>query len=613
MKKLGLVLLTLATGAYASQDAAHQAGHGFAQGLRNEASQNLKQIDKSQVPGYQTDNPPQSALSNGGDFNSAINTELRGNEAGQSLMDISKQRQSFNLDVNSDALFNQKENANAETTLGISTEQAKLEKDVPKIVTCEEGGEGIDHDCYVNREVIPQVPIKTVTLAVNHLNFKANMESYSVQVKGGKWYRHGKWETRQRQKGWTLTLPKEISAFRTVFCQNFNPVDVETGTRSNVDCSRIQSFKINNASSISDTGNALNIITPKKVLNITLNHDTYEGEGSDNWVSYCDSLEEMTDQGLCRYGEKGCSQGPETRLINGYKVYKDCWQYRQQYICRMVKDECSPLRAVGCVQTDSKCKEMRQGRCWIYEQTYHCPNETVQNPKTSTSSSGIFCLTGNCQDSSYKANGEMLEVISRLAMLKEVQDDIRAQQLNGSFQIFKGKDKYCSRNCVDFKDCCGGKKGWGVALALAMCTGEEKELAKSREQNLCHRIGSYCSKKVLGVCVTKKTSFCCFGTKFSRLLQEQGRTQLGLDWGTAKCPNCRGLTVEELSKIDFSKLDMREVFDEMMRKYKQPDYQILQQKTSDKIQENIKNIEKGLGNKKPSSKSGVVDGTKSEL
>jgi conjugal transfer mating pair stabilization protein TraN len=256
---------------------------------------------------------------------------------------------------------------------------------------------------------------------------------------------------------------------------------------------------------------------------------------------------------------------------------------------------------------------MRQGRCWIYEQTYQCPTDTVQNTKSYTSTSGIFCLTGNCNDASTKANGEMSEVISRLSMLKEIQDDIRAQQLNGSFQIFKGKDRYCSRNCVDFKDCCGGKKGWGVALALAMCAAEEKELAKLREQNLCHRIGSYCSKKVLGICVTKKTSFCCFGSKFSRLLQEQGRPQLGLDWGTAECPNCRGLTVEELSRIDFSKLDMREVFDEVMKKYKQPDFPALQEKTSKKIQENIQNIEQGLKGQTPATKKGMVDDKKSEL
>ena len=52
-----------------------------------------------------------------------------------------------------------------------------------------------------------------------------------------------------------------------------------------------------------------------------------------------------------------------------------------------------------------------------------------------------------------------------------------------------------------------------MALALAMCKEEEKELAKLREQNLCHRIGSYCSKKILGVCVTKKNQISLFWHK----------------------------------------------------------------------------------------------------
>ena len=602
MKKWTLSLLILATGAYASVDSAHRDGHAFAQALKNEASNNVKQIDKSQVPGFQTDNPHPSTLSNGGDFSGAINAELMGSEAGQSLTESAKQRPRYKLDVNSDPLFNQKESANAEATLGISTEKSKLEKDIPKIVTCEEGGEDVLHDCFQDRQVIPQVPLKRFTITLDYPNI----------VRNAGYHRDGIGHLHVSTRDYNV----DPTTFRQNVCPSFQAKDALTGQVFNIDCQRVQRYWLRSipirewVPLVDKYGKESRAV---RYITMEFEHDTYEGEGVDQWVSYCDSLEEMTDQGLCRYGEKVCSQGPETRLINGYKVYKDCWQYRQQYICRMVKDECSPLRATGCIQTDSKCKEMRQGRCWIYEQTYNCPNETVQNPKISTSTSGIFCLTGNCQDSSYKANGEMLEVISRLAMLKEVQDDIRTQQLNGSFQIFKGRDKYCSRNCVGFKDCCGGKKGWGVALALAMCTGEEKELAKLREQNLCHRIGTYCYKKILGICVTKKTSFCCFGTKFSRLLQEQGRSQLGLDWGTAECPNCRGLTVEELSRVDFSKLDMREVFDEMMRKYKQPDYQMLQQKTTDKVQENIQNIEKGLGNKKPSSKSGVVDGTKIEL
>ena len=602
MKKWGLILLLLATSTYASMNVSHNEGQEFAQDLKNEASQNLKAIDKTQVPGFQTESPSQTALSNGGDFSGAINLELSNSEAAQSLNENAKKRPRYKLDASTDPLFNQKEKGSAVATLEISVAEKKEESNIPKIVTCEEGGEEALYECFQDRQVIPQVPKKRFTITLN----------YPEIVKNAGYHRDGIGHLHVSTRDYNV----DPTTFRQNVCPFFQAKDVFTGQVFNLDCQRVQRYWLRSVpvrewvpvvDKFGKESRAVRYIT------MEFEHDTYEGEGIDQWISYCDSLEEMTDQGLCRYGEKVCSQGPETRLINGYKVYKDCWQYRQQYICRMVKDDCSTFRAAGCVQKDSKCKEVRQGRCWIYEQTYHCPIDTVQSPNQATSTSGIFCLTGNCQNASYKANGEMLEAISRLAMLKEIQDDIRNQQMNGSFQIFKGQDKYCSRNCVDFKDCCGGKKGWGVALALAMCSNEEKELAKLREQNLCHQVGTYCSKKILGICVSKKTSFCCFGTKFSRLLQAQGRAQLQLDWGTPECPNCRGLSVEELSRIDFSKLDMREVFEEIMNKYKQPDNQLLQQKTMNKVQENLQNIEKGLKSQEPAIKSGVLDGKKSEL
>lgn len=175
---------------------------------------------------------------------------------------------------------------------------------------------------------------------------------------------------------------------------------------------------------------------------------------------------------------------------------------------------------------------------------------------------------------------------------------------DGNFKIFSGTPYTCSRNCVNFKDCCGGMNGWGVKLHLAGCKPEEKQLADMRQKNLCHQVGTtYCAKKVMGKCLKKKTSFCCFGTKFAKLLQEQGRPQLGLDWGTKECPNCRALTIEELTKMDLSKMDFRELFDDVMKKYKQPDLNNLREVTKKQIAENMKRIADGL---KPKAKSGVV-------
>ena len=44
-----------------------------------------------------------------------------------------------------------------------------------------------------------------------------------------------------------------------------------------------------------------------------------------------------------------------------------------------------------------------------------------------------------------------------------------------------------------------------------------------------------------------------FGSKLGRILQQQGRRQLGIGWSS-----CRGLTVAEIEGIDFARLDLSE-------------------------------------------------------
>ncbi len=535
-----LILCFIAHSAKASMEAAHSEGSTFAEGQKAAAVQQTQgKIDHDRVPGFATDNPSPASLDSSGNFQGAINNELRSSEAGKAMFESSDKRSRFKLDAKTDPLFSDPKTS-AENALEIKEVGAKIEKDVPKVMTCEEGGDDVTYECFQDRSVVPQVPLKRLTLTIN----------YADLVRKAGCFKDGIGHLPVSTRDYNI----DPTTFRQNVCPTFEAIDAATGTKHNMDCLRVQRYWLRsvvnmNRETINDKyGQTCNPVTR---ISIEFEHDTYEGEGTDQWISYCDTLEEMVNQGQCRYGEKVCTQGPETRDINGYKVYKDCWQYKQIYHCKMIKDDCSALRTKGCHQVASRCKEPRQGRCWMFEQTYECPPDRVQRPHTEVSN--IFCLTGNCQDASYQANDEMLEVISRLAMLKEIQDDIRAQQSLGAFEIFKGSGQQCNRHCISFKDCCGGMKGWGVSLHLSNCSEDEKLLAKMREKNLCRFIGTYCAEKKLGVCIRKKTSYCCFGTKFSRLLQEQGRPQIGLDWGSPETPNCRGFTVEELSRIDFSK------------------------------------------------------------
>lgn len=191
-----------------------------------------------------------------------------------------------------------------------------------------------------------------------------------------------------------------------------------------------------------------------------------------------------------------------------------------------------------------------------------------------------FCLDGDCVEQGWAPNQDMADSLSKLAIFQHIQKDMDAKAQT----VFKGKDLKCSRAITNFKDCCV-KKGWGVDISLASCSGEEKDLAEQRKADKCIRVGTYCAEKVLGKCVRKKTSYCCIGSKLARIIHEQGRAQLGLAFGSGKRPQCQGLTLDQLTKIDFSKIDLSELFKDMAAKTKVP----LMSKVTQGIQQSFQN------------------------
>jgi conjugal transfer mating pair stabilization protein TraN len=176
----------------------------------------------------------------------------------------------------------------------------------------------------------------------------------------------------------------------------------------------------------------------------------------------------------------------------------------------------------------------------------------------------------------------MMSSLAQLGLLKEMQGKMNS--------IFKGDQHQCSKHILSFKDCCGSGKGWGKSLGLGGCGEKEKLLQKKRQARLCHYVGTYCAKKVLGKCVKKKSSFCCFGSKLLKAFQEQGRKQINLGWGKPKHPMCRGFTIIELQRIDFSKLDLSEAFEDLMKNYNPSKLQ----GTGQKIGERLDTIKQGL-------------------
>ena len=90
------------------------------------------------------------------------------------------------------------------------------------------------------------------------------------------------------------------------------------------------------------------------------------------------------------------------------------------------------------------------------------------------------------------------------------------------------------------------------------CEDNEFELAAKREMKTCHKVGSYRKSELLGLSSLEFNSYCCFNSPLSRILQVQIRQQLNMGWGSAKHPDCSGITPEILQTVDWNRIDLGE-------------------------------------------------------
>lgn len=114
---------------------------------------------------------------------------------------------------------------------------------------------------------------------------------------------------------------------------------------------------------------------------------------------------------------------------------------------------------------------------------------------------------------------------------------------------------------------------WSLAFSIGIyliqdllsCTQDEQVLAMKKGQRLCHNLGTYCTQKVFGSCVSKAESYCCFPSRLARIINQQGRPQVGKSWGTPKNPDCSGFTPEQLENLRLDQMDLSEFINEIKR------------------------------------------------
>jgi conjugal transfer mating pair stabilization protein TraN len=154
----------------------------------------------------------------------------------------------------------------------------------------------------------------------------------------------------------------------------------------------------------------------------------------------------------------------------------------------------------------------------------------------------------------------MMDSISKLHAASAMKPD-----KDHNFNLFAGNSMHCSKKPVGYKNCCSKSlKGWGDPLGVK-CSKDEIALSELRSKNLC----VYAGKKTTGTkpVHVNKHYFCCFGNMLEKVVQVEGRKQLGKNFGSGGEPDCRGLTMQEIERLDFSKMDFSEFIDELMVKF----------------------------------------------
>lgn len=87
------------------------------------------------------------------------------------------------------------------------------------------------------------------------------------------------------------------------------------------------------------------------------------------------------------------------------------------------------------------------------------------------------------------------------------------------------------------------------------CDSDEKELAALKETGNCTYLGDYCRKKVLGFCIDKRQRHCCFNSPMTRMIREKLRDMGIKGMGSAKSPDCSGVSPQDFAQMNTDELD----------------------------------------------------------
>ena len=272
---------------------------------------------------------------------------------------------------------------------------------------------------------------------------------------------------------------------------------------------------------------------------------------------------------VIRGKDKTCYRGRSSDSYYGKDFPRDMWHQRMTVMCpgpvTKSPNPCLDLRKKGCLEIFShpiqipldhrNPSKVTQN---AFAKRYRCP--VRQKESINAGSSGIHCIDGGNLVQAYEKHDDIGEALTHLHVLAEMQK--QAQQDWKDPKIFKGRPRKCKKNVLEniLYDCCSSLEGFAISLCLTNCNAEEKDLAVQRAEGKCHYVGSIQNEIIFGIHSSDSQVYCCFDSKLMAVLQKEARKQLGKSFGIPQDPDCKGLTIAEIGQLDFSKMDLSELF-----------------------------------------------------
>lgn len=271
------------------------------------------------------------------------------------------------------------------------------------------------------------------------------------------------------------------------------------------------------------------------------------------------SCDVYTSDANCSIIANECVEPEEEREIEGLLVFKECWKYLESYECRAdeLSNNCESYEE-NCTFESKQCLVETDNQCSHYERIYTCNETSEYQDQSLICVSQSYCINDDCAETGYDGDTGFVEAITQLNVVSQAGEELDAEEIT----IFNGQNQTCQKQALSYNSCCTNE-GIGQDLELTSCKSEELALIEKRKEKQCRFIGGYCSKEKLWTCLEKTDSYCCYGSKIARVIQEQGRAQLGISWGSAQHPNCNGFTEDDFKRIDFSQVDLSELHEDV--------------------------------------------------